>query len=58
MIRNGASPEEALEFLANTLTNKLIHAPTVQIKQAGAKSRPEIIEVARLLLGIKGDEPK
>ena len=58
MIRNGASPEDTLEFLANTLTNRLIHAPTVQIRQAGAESRPEIIEAARILPGIKGDEPK
>ena len=52
MIRTGASPAEALAFLANTLTNKLIHTPTVQIKQAGAKARPELIEAARILFDL------
>ena len=56
LVRTGATPDEALEYLANTLTNKLTHVPTVQIREAGARSRPEIIEAARILLDIKGDE--
>ena len=56
MIRTGAAPEEALEFLANTLTSKLIHTPTVQIREAGAQSRSDIIEAARVLLDIKAGE--
>ena len=36
MLSAGSDPEAALRFLANTLTNKLMHAPTVQIRRAGA----------------------
>lgn len=55
LVRSGATTEEALDYLANTLTNKLTHAPTVRIREAGAHSRPEIIDAARILLDIKGD---
>ena len=55
LIRNGASVDEALNYLANTLTNKLTHSPTVRIREAGAHSRPEIIEAARILLDIKDE---
>ncbi|MDX1435099.1 MAG: glutamyl-tRNA reductase, partial [Gammaproteobacteria bacterium] len=45
----GDRPEEVLAFLANTLTNKLMHAPTVQIRRAGARSRHELVAAARSL---------
>ena len=45
----GHPPEEVIEYLANTLTNKLLHAPTVQIRHAGAASRQEIVNAARTL---------
>ena len=56
MVRSGTAPDAALEYLANTLTSKLIHTPTVQLREAGARSRPEIIEAAHFLLDIKADE--
>lgn len=55
LIRAGASADEALQYLATTLTNKLTHTPTVQIRKAGARSRPEIVEAARILFDIKGE---
>ena len=59
MLGAGTPTEEVLLFLANTLTRRLIHAPTVQIKKAGAQSRIELIEAARVLLEIDDglDEP-
>jgi len=34
LLRRGKSAEEALEFLAHTLTNRLTHTPTVKLRQA------------------------
>jgi len=48
-LRRGASPEEALELLAHTLTNKLLHTPSVQLKQAGINERHDLIAAAREL---------
>jgi len=48
----GTPPEDVLEYLARTLTNKLTHTPTVQIREAGADRREEIIEAARTLFDI------
>jgi glutamyl-tRNA reductase len=54
MLRRGAPPEEALQFLANVLTNKLLHGPTVQLRRAGAEGRDDLLEAARRLLEVKG----
>ncbi|WP_031434810.1 glutamyl-tRNA reductase [Methylomarinum vadi] len=48
-LRNGASPEETLTRLAHTLTNKLIHTPSAQLREAGANERPDLIAAAREL---------
>ncbi len=48
-LRRGASPEEALELLAHTLTQKLLHTPSVQLKQAGSHERHDLIAAAREL---------
>ena len=37
MLTGGRSPESALEFLANTLTNKLMHAPSANLRAAGLR---------------------
>jgi glutamyl-tRNA reductase len=55
MIAAGRPPEEALEFLANTLTNKLIHHPTVQLNKAAHDGREEVLLFARELLGLPKD---
>jgi glutamyl-tRNA reductase len=52
-LRCGKSPEEALDLLANLLTNKLIHIPSVQIKQAGIHERHDLIAAARELFKLK-----
>jgi glutamyl-tRNA reductase len=53
MIRSGKPPEDALELLANTLTNKLIHLPSAQIRQAGIDDRHDLIAAARELFQLK-----
>ncbi len=52
-LRGGKPPEEALEFLANLLTNKLIHTPSAQLNQAGVFERHDLIAAARELFQLK-----
>ena len=52
-LQNGRSPEQALEFLANTLTNKLLHAPSAQLRQAGSNGQFDLIEAANTLFRIR-----
>lgn len=58
-LQRGTSPEEALALLAHTLTNKLIHAPSAQMKQAALHRRPDLIAAARELLALSStaDQP-
>jgi glutamyl-tRNA reductase len=46
---------EAVEHLANALTNKLIHHPTVALKE-NAEDREMITIVIKKLYGINGDD--
>jgi len=52
-LAQGDPPEEVLQRLAHTLTNKLTHAPSAQIRQAGYDGRAELLAAARELLDIK-----
>ncbi len=52
MLAAGADPEEALAYLAHTLTNKMLHAPTVSIRRAGARSEEELVDAARTLFDL------
>ncbi len=40
MLSTGKSPDEALEYLANTLTKRLLHAPTQALRQASETADP------------------
>lgn len=56
MLAQGKSTEEALQFIAHTLTNKLTHEPTEALHMAGKQGRNELIDAARILLNIPDDE--
>ncbi len=45
-LRNGKEAELVIKELARQLTNKLIHKPSIQIKQAGMDDRNELIDAA------------
>lgn len=45
-IKNGTPPEDALTRLAHNLTNKLIHTPSAQIRDAAANERHDLIAAA------------
>jgi glutamyl-tRNA reductase len=51
----GKSPEEALQFLANTLTNKLLHAPSAQLRAAGSNGQTQLLEAASTLFQLNAD---
>ena len=49
-LRNQADPEEAMKRLANEITNKLMHKPTVELRKALQTDDQERIELLKLLL--------
>lgn len=51
-LKRGDDPEEVLSRLARSLTNKLIHTPSRQLREAGAEGRDEVIAHGRRLLGL------
>lgn len=52
----GKDPKEVIQELGRTLTNKLIHNPSVQMNHAAFEGRKDLLDTARQLLGIKDDE--
>jgi glutamyl-tRNA reductase len=52
LINSGKDAEQVMGELANRLTNKLIHTPSVQLKQAGYDDRQDIFDAARVLFDI------
>lgn len=55
MLAAGRSGQEVLDFLANTLTNRLMHGPTQALRQAAESSDTVLAEaIARLLLEDRG----
>lgn len=53
MLNQGKTAEEALTFLANTLTNKLLHGPTTKLRQTYESGCPELIAAARTLFNLQ-----
>ena len=47
--------EEALEFLANTLTNRLLHAPSRSLRLAAEQGDAALIDAAYKLYGLDGN---
>lgn len=52
---NGENAEEVMKALARTLTNKLIHEPTIAIREASAEGRHDMLDYVRTLYGL--DKP-
>jgi glutamyl-tRNA reductase len=42
----GGEPEEVLDFLAHTLTNRLLHAPTIALREAALTGNAELARAA------------
>ncbi|PWQ99167.1 glutamyl-tRNA reductase [Leucothrix pacifica] len=52
-LRNGKSPEDALQFLAHTLTNKIGHMPTQTMNHAAHAGDLDTLQAAVKLLGLE-----
>ena len=46
-ISQGKSPEEALNFLTRSLTNKFLHQPSIQLRHASLDNRHDLIDYTR-----------
>lgn len=55
-LANGVAAEDVLAQLARGLTNKLLHAPSVQLKRLSADGRYADLMVAQEVLGLKVGE--
>jgi len=53
MIDNGKPPEVVVRYLAHTLTNKLLHTPSTQLRQAGFDGQTALLEAANALFQLK-----
>jgi len=51
-LENQQDPEKVLQSFAYAITNKLLHAPSVQLRQAGSEGRLDILRLAKQLLSI------
>ena len=49
MLAAGRPPEEVLEFLAATLTNRLLHGPSTVLREAAESGDAEIAAAAARL---------
>jgi glutamyl-tRNA reductase len=49
MLANGRDPAEALNFLAHTLTNKLLHAPSSNLRAAALRGDADLMRTAEQL---------
>lgn len=48
----GAEPRDVLHVFSRTLTNKLLHAPSVTLRQAGKEGRFELLHFAKQLFAV------
>lgn len=54
-LESGKPPEEVMKFLAHTLTNKLLHTPSAQIRQASHAGHEQLLQAANALFQIRND---
>lgn len=55
-LAKGADSDEVLEYVCASLLKKLLHMPSVRLREAGEESDRELIEAARKLFGLGEDE--
>lgn len=55
-IEKTRGPEAALDYLASTLTNRLLHAPTVRLREAAAREEDALIGAAHDLFALDASE--
>ncbi|MDH3452369.1 MAG: glutamyl-tRNA reductase [Gammaproteobacteria bacterium] len=56
MARQGKSTEDIIQFVGQTLVNKLLHTPTRRLRQAGEDGEQELLRAAQELFGLRDDQ--
>jgi len=56
LLAQGQDPEQVITQMARTLTNKIIHQPSMHLRRAGFDGRDDILSTARELLGLDDDQ--
>jgi glutamyl-tRNA reductase len=56
MLDKGRDPHEALNFLANTLTGKLLHTPSVRLREAAEQGDQALLDAAMRLFDAHGHD--
>ncbi len=54
-LRNGADPETILQETARTLTNKLMHSPSSQLRSASSENREDLLHAAEELYNLNNN---
>ncbi len=57
-LENGDDSMDVLKTLANQLTNKIIHTPSIQLKQAGKTGRHDLLTAIDELFQLADEPPK
>jgi glutamyl-tRNA reductase len=55
-LSSGVDADSVLEYVAGSLLKKLLHQPTVRLREAGEKSDQAIIDATRELFGLTGND--
>jgi glutamyl-tRNA reductase len=55
-LESGKTPADVLGFLAHTLTNKLLHAPSTRLRQAAREGEADLLDAANELFQL--DQPR
>ncbi len=57
LLLNGKNPDLALESLARSLTQKIMHQPTVEMRNAAGSDNKSLLDAAKILFGLE-DRPE
>ena len=55
MLNSGKSADEVIDYLANTLTNRLLHTPTQALRRASESADPALAQLLVRLLSEERD---
>jgi glutamyl-tRNA reductase len=55
-LQGGGDPEQILSRLSRSLTNKMLHGPSVHLRQAAADGRSDLLELAADLLRLDNED--
>lgn len=57
-LANGEDPEAVLKYFAHTLNKKILHAPTLSLRQAAGEGRQKMLETTQELFQLPGAKTK